>query len=308
MKKTILQLTILIFIIIQFQNLNAQNEILQSTSFNQDDTLTTDKFDKKAKELIEQKFKEEQKVYEKHIDRHLALFKELSSKIEQDRNIFEQQSDRHFQSLNKTIESTQNSINYSTNLIVLVLTGIFIIASAIFIYLFGKQMKDIEPKIESTIKSLAHKIMNEKIEDYQKEMDKLIFKYNSLVSYRNKHFAWFFSSDEVTADLEIEVLHYEGIRNLDIISDFNFKKINIEKYEMIIFSYDGTPEAKSRLHHLIKLLKSIPNPIFLVMYTYNNGNTIRLDKNEQSLLSSYDWVQICNFPPSIVSFIKTIIR
>lgn len=251
------------------------------------------------------------------------LLKQIEDKIKEERSNFEKSLDRYSEQTNKLLELNQQSFDTNTRIAMSIITGMFIVGVAIFIYFFGRRFSDLQNQIQQEYEKKSKEIINrkleeaekyiqlkiEKIDKLEKSLDELTNKYSEIYKYQKRKFLCFFPDGDMDSQSEIEVLHSFGIEDINVTDNLKDFEKNLLTSDVILFNFNASPKSTSILKKTVIKISSTDRQIFLIIYTYNNGNLVKVeDKELLQFLNKYKWYQMANYPMTLISIAKTLLK
>ncbi len=265
----------------------------------------------------------------------LLTQQDIETRLRDERQLFERQLDRHIDLMKHASELAQKSIDRTTQLSIYALIGIFVVGAIAYRFIFVNKLSEVREQIEDTFENRLRekldlkltsieehlniilpdrieKSVGGKLKDTESRIQQINEGLKSLSSditaYKQRKFVWIFPGESSIAETEIKVLKEQGITNLNTLSFLPEQPIQIPDCNVIILSYDKSEHAYKLLEVIVETLRKRPNHVFLIIYTFNNGDPKRLDNQEMEMLRPYNWYQLASFPMTLISVAKTLVR
>lgn len=220
------------------------------------------------------------------------------SALNDERELLEKQADRQFAAI-------QDLYNRA----IWVFGAILSLAALAFAWFLGRTRKDLVNNMRKQIETETRGIIDQEANGLRARYRDLKSQVDDLIAYKGQPVTWVFSNEKLTSESEIEALHTTGIQNIQTLAPGIGESLNLGEPDLVIFSFDGSEEARRRLGEIVERLKSEAPPVCLLIYTYSrDGKEIRLGVEERQILAGFDWYVPVNFPSQLLAQSQLLLR
>lgn len=229
--------------------------------------------------------------------------------LENERKLLDDQSEKYY----ARIDSLMNRVIWGIGLVGVAALGLIT-------WRFGKTRKELEDLVHDHIKNQASSLVEADMKTLRASVESDVNALRAsirelethvarLQAFQNQAVVWVFSGTEPNAQPELDALRAAGLENIQIVVPDNDAPFGVGEPNLVIFSFDGTPEGRRRLNVIVTALRERTPPVYLLIYTYNPGGPeIRLQAPDWAILSDFRWFLPVNFPTTLISQTQTLIR
>lgn len=234
--------------------------------------------------------------------------KDYREVLDNERKLLDDQSEKYY----TRIDSLMNRVIWGLGLVIVTALGLVT-------WRFGKTRRELEELVheqvknqasafvESDMKALRATVESE-VSALRSSIQELETEVGNLLAFQKRPVVWVFSGTEMNAQPEHDALRAAGL-NIQIVIPPKNKDFEIGEPTVVIFSFDGTDEGRERLERIVTKLKGQPQPVYLLIYTYNPaGPEVRLNEPERAILKDFHWSVPVNFPTTLVAQTQWLIR
>jgi len=247
----------------------------------------------------------------------------LVDRVILERQMLSDESKRQFEMVKYIFEQERNTLENILEKVVWIIGAIGALVSFIIYRIFGEQksffqkitndneskIKELQTLTEEAKNSLLLKVkeldlLAENVSNREREINTFL---EAQDEYKHKNIIWIYG-EKNTKDIDIiNSLKKKNIKNVYEVllgDQISFDKIN---YHAVVVSISNNSNIDDSFLDLIKLLKNNNEPP-LVVYTYNEGQQIRLLKEQWDILDKYENYTVANFPGSLQTTLNNILR
>lgn len=241
----------------------------------------------------------------------LATMKSLQAELRAHKESLERQADRHFSIFEKTVDR----VVWAYGIIGAVILGVLF-------WMFGSTQAELKVFVENWMRTGAQKSIDDAAAELRVRIDAIRGDVASLLNYKDRKIAWVCppstwrielgAERNLKADANQEVLralHAAGLHNIKVLNAETSASLDLGTPDLVIVSFDGTPEGRQILSVLIEQLKRRSPPVFLIVDTFMPGAPPRsLGTEDFRLLENFLWYVPVNFPSQLVAQAQLLIR
>ena len=254
-------------------------------------------------------------------------YEKLIDKITLERKSLADESKRQFEIVKYVFERERsafaNLLEKALWLFGILAAGVASLISFIFIRIYGEQKSLREKFIQDTKSELDQldeqsKSIRDAFRDKLNELEKLkegVSQKEEEISlflseqnkYKSKNIIWVYGEDGIRDASIIGSLKSKDIKNVHEVVLGASIHIDETSYQAIVFSISKKENINPEFERFLSELKLRGEPA-LVVYTYNEGQQVKLSKDEWNVLDKYDNYTVANFPGSLQATLNNILR
>lgn len=227
-----------------------------------------------------------------------ALEEDYKKRLSEERAILERQNDRQFSSLEKLIDKA-----------IWVFGVLFVFAAGAFAFLFGKSWLELKSSLKQVFEAQANQIIEKQAEQLRERYQRLQREVDSLRSYKDRNVAWVLPNGVEPTPSVLAALNATGLRSPALLLPRENLDFQIGDPDLVIFTYDGSEDAKAILKTMCDQLKQKSPPVPLLIYSFDPaGAPVRLEEDEFNAMRGFDWFIPVNFPAQLLAQTQLLIR
>lgn len=216
--------------------------------------------------------------------------------LKTERELLEKQAERNFSGLQimLTVGGT-------------ILGGLLVVTLALGGFFYGKTLLEVKASVRDQIEKAFRVQVEQEVEQALGNIRTTI---DELTAFKTRQVLWVFSGDKSeSAEREIQALQTIGLEKIQLLAPAIGSNVELGNPDLVVFSFDGSDEARRRLKLIVDALKLKRPPVFLLLYTYAaNGPEVRIGSQERDILNGFDWFLPANFPATVVANAQLLIR
>ena len=290
--------------------------------------------DRLIEEKVEKAQKELEAILKDRIDARTSTA--LDGRFEAAAGRLEKQAEERFTVVNNHYDSMNklfsDAIGYFKSLIAwagLVIGVLISVAS----FLIWKKDRNLNDVIEKRIEDAKNRV-NDRIADMGREVkkshDSLAFglerfdamksnyeqalkenaylreQLESLTAFKHKRVLWCYETMDIDVHEEIMEIRKEGFK-VSISKPGEETDLNPKNYDFLIYAFSKSDQSEARLQQVVDFLERAGRKIPLIVYTFNNGEPAKLDR-EFGVLGKYRHYVPANTPLTLKSHFNSLIR
>jgi hypothetical protein len=238
---------------------------------------------------------------------HLVTLQEYRDALERERTLLQDQAKEYY-------SRVENFAYISLAILVAALSAII----WFFKWMFGQTRIEVVNQLKSELQGSVSAARNEleqfkteKIQALNSEYQRLKEHLESINSFGKREVVWLLRDNMAKPEGEIAALGSVGLTRVTTsapkIDSPDEIKEALQRADLAILTFDGTPETKTLLRHASVALKFRQPPISLLIYTYGQNRPVQLDENDFRHLKDLSSFAPANFPATLVSQAQSLI-
>jgi hypothetical protein len=192
-----------------------------------------------------------------------------------------------------------------------------------FTWLFGQTRKEVVNEIKANLQASVlssaseelERIKKEKLDAIESQYQMLKEKLEAINSFGKQRVVWLLTESMKKPEGEIAALSAVGLQRIETSApktdDAKEIKESLNGADLVIVTFDGSPEAKSLLRNAAAAVKFRQPPISLLIYTYGfytpENRPVQLGADDLRHLNDLSSFAPANFPATLVSQAQSLI-